>query len=56
MRISFCLVALVLGSLSVGLIASGCSDDAAHVTFIGPIEASPDPPRLGRPETDGGTD
>jgi hypothetical protein len=55
MRISLCFVALLLGTLYVGVLAPGCSDDAAHVTYIGSIDASPIPPRLGRPE-DAGSD
>jgi hypothetical protein len=50
------LLALVVGTLCLGALAPGCSDDETHVTFIGPIDASPDPPRLGRPVTDGGAD
>jgi hypothetical protein len=55
MRISLCFVALLLGTLYVGVLAPGCSDDAAHVTYIGSIDASPIPPRLGRPD-DAGSD
>jgi hypothetical protein len=50
MRFSLCLLAMIVGALGLSALASGCSDDATHVTYIGPIDASPVPPRLGRPD------
>jgi hypothetical protein len=50
MRLSLWLLALVAGTLCFFALASGCSDDATHVTYLGPIDASPVPPRLGRPD------
>jgi len=55
MRFSGWMIAMALSVIGVfSAAASGCSDEAVHVTFIGPIDASPTPPRLGRPESDGG--
>jgi hypothetical protein len=50
MRFSLWLLALIAGTLSAGVFSIGCSDDATHVTYLGPIDASPVPPRLGRPD------
>jgi hypothetical protein len=54
MRFSLWLLALVSGLLSLGALGFGCSDEPPHLTFMGPIGASPVPPRLGRPESDAG--
>jgi hypothetical protein len=54
MRVASLLFAL-LSVVSVGSSVSGCGDDQTHVTYIGSIDASPAPPRLGRPQ-DAGTD
>jgi hypothetical protein len=56
MRISLCFVALLLATLSVGVVVSACGDDAVHITYIGDIDGSRMPPRLGRPDADGGGD
>lgn len=55
MRFSSWLFALFVGTLCLGALASGCSDDATHVTYIGSIDAAPAVPRLGRPD-DAGAD
>jgi hypothetical protein len=56
MRLPVWLLALALAAVFGGLGAAGCSDDAAHVTYIGSLDGAPDVPRLGHPTADAGAD